>query len=683
MNFEIKIPKSFSSGISKSKFKIDKLSHKIENIKNDKNKIEKDLYDYEFEPSLDNNNLTNPKIKSKIEYENKFENNKYKDKNDDNLINKLIKLKKEKHIFKKDVKDSNDYNLSKGNQSDLNQLENNMLKNENELIEKYNNILCENKRIKKSMIIQQILVNEMKKDLENIKLEKSKFNEKESINEENDININNNYKNILQQKNNIINELQNENMKLLNENLLLKEKLNEGQSQNHIETKILDELIESIKQIANNLGTFKKMKKIGIDNDEHNFFKNIFEPINGKKENLSIEDKINAINKFNNFFKSEIKTLLNHSIKEKNNEKKIYEYSNIDIDKEFNGLFKSENKFKYNDKINKTTTALDNLKTEKINNKFNLSNFKFNDRLEKSLLTKYNNNRYIVSNTDLELRENSNNKMRLLFYKNKTNLKKKLLEKEGVVFRNSYISNNKNILNDSKENIDNKIKEVNELITNKNILTKDSINFKNQKKIKIPVPKLQINKTNSYISSAKLNEKSFNYFDNIPLKVKLNLNKTNKTKKQKKINYSNYDTSSNEDNDRNKKSQLEHIKTDINLNAHNEHKLDFEYIKLNLIFKKMNHSNILTAEIKNTENSSKKYLDKKKNNNIFNKYMNSAPKFLKIKDIKKANGLADEVMKPSFLKTNISLTLNNDEKDKDKYIFKDIKRYEIIKKTKD
>jgi hypothetical protein len=27
--------------------------------------------------------------------------------------------------------------------------------------------------------------------------------------------------------------------------------------------------------------------------------------------------------------------------------------------------------------------------------------------------------------------------------------------------------------------------------------------------------------------------------------------------------------------------------------------------------------------------------------------------------------------------------LNNDEKDKDKYIFKDIKRYEIIKKTKD
>ena len=77
---------SFSSGINKSKYKVDKISHKIDNIKNDKN--EKDLYDYEFEPSLDNSNLTNSKIQSKIELENKFENNKYKDKNDDNLINK-------------------------------------------------------------------------------------------------------------------------------------------------------------------------------------------------------------------------------------------------------------------------------------------------------------------------------------------------------------------------------------------------------------------------------------------------------------------------------------------------------------------------------------------------------------------------------------------------------------------
>ena len=679
MNLETKITNSFSSGINKSKYKVDKISHKIDNIKNDKN--EKDLYDYEFEPSLDNSNLTNSKIQSKIEYENKFENNKYKDKNDDNLINKLIKLKKEKHIFKRNMKENNNYISNKGNKIGLMHLENNEFKNENELIEKYNNILSENKRIKKSMIIQQILVNEIKKDLENIKLEKSNFNEKELINKSNDIN-NNDFKNILQQKNNLINELQNENMKLINENLSLKEQLNDNK--NLIETKSLDELFENIKQIAINFQNFKKSNKIGIDKDDNNFSKENFEPINGKNENLSTKDKIDTINKFNTFFKSEIKTLLNNSIKENNNNKKIFEYTNIDIDKEFNGLFKSENKFNYNNKLNKTITALDNRKAERLDNKFKINDFKFNDIMEKSLLTKNNNNnRYRVSNTDLLLNDNSNNKRKAFLYKNKTNLKKKLLEKEGVVFRNSYITNNKNILNDSKDNLDNKIKEVNKLINNKNILTKDSINFKNQKKIKIPVPKLQINKTKSYISTAKLDSKTFNYFENIPLKLKLNSIKTNKIKNQKKMSYSNFDTSSNEDNERNKKSELEHIKTDINLNSHHKNKLDFEYIKLNLIFKDMNNSNILSAEIKRTENSSQKYLDRKKNNNLFNKYMNSAPKFLKIKDIKKANGLADEVMKPSFLKTNISLSLNNDEKDKDKFIFKDIKRYEIIKKPKE
>ena len=681
MNLETKIQNYSSSGIRKSKFKIEKISHKIDNIKNEKNKIENELYNYEEEPNLENINLTNNKIQPKIESENICDNNNYIDNNDDNLISKLIKLKKEKNIIKNDLKENNYY--LKGNKNKLNNLENNMIKNKNELIEEYNNILCENKRIKKSMIIQQILVNEMKKDLENLKLEKSKYSEKELINDENDSNKNNNYKNLLQQKNNLINELQNENMKLLNENLLLKENLTENK--NLKENKILDELFESIKQTAINLQNFNRINKIDINNDENNFLKNILEPINGKKENPLIEDKLSAINKFNEFLKIENKILINHSKKEKNDEMKINEYTNID--KEFNGLFKSENKFNYyNDKINKTTTAIENRRTEKINNKFNLSSFKYNDRLEKSLLTKYNNNnRYIVSNTDLDLKENSYNKMKSLLHKNKINLKKKLLEKEGAAFKNSYISNNKNILNDSKESIDNKVREISDLINNKkNILTTEPIFFKKQKKIKIPVPKLQINKTSSYISSEKLNEKSFKYFENIPLKLKLNLNKINKEKKQKKMSYSNYDTSNNDDNDneRNKKSQLEHIKTDININSHHKNKLDFEYIKLNLIFKNMNNSNILSAEIKNTENSSKKYLERQKNNNLFNKYMNSAPKFLKIKDIKKANGLANEVMKPSFLKTNISLTLNNEEKENDKYIFKDIKRYEIIKKPK-
>ena len=86
-------------------------------------------------------------------------------------------------------------------------------------------------------------------------------------------------------------------MKLINENLSLKEQLNDNK--NLIETKSLDELFENIKQIAINFQNFKKINKIGIDNDNNNFFKKIFEPINGKNENLSTKDKIDTINKFN------------------------------------------------------------------------------------------------------------------------------------------------------------------------------------------------------------------------------------------------------------------------------------------------------------------------------------------------------------------------------------------------
>jgi hypothetical protein len=51
-----------------------------------------------------------------------------------------------------------------------------------------------------------------------------------------------------------------------------------------------------------------------------------------------------------------------------------------------------------------------------------------------------------------------------------------------------------------------------------------------------------------------------------------------------------------------------------------------------------------------------------------------------MKNIKEVNGLTKEVMKQSFLKTDISQSVkNNNDKDKDNFIFKDIKKYEILK----
>jgi len=165
-------------------------------------------------------------------------------------------------------------------------------------------------------------------------------------------------------------------------------------------------------------------------------------------------------------------------------------------------------------------------------------------------------------------------------------------------------------------------------------------------------------------------------FEYIPFNSNLN-------KIQNNLNYE-PDYNNNKKKERNTNSNLEHILTDINFNNKNT-KFDLEYIKLNAIFKNVdNSSNISRTKIKEIGNPLKKYDTVKNKNYLNNKYINSAPKFLKIKNLKTINGLANEVMKPSFLKTNLSLSINNEDKDKDKEncIFKHIKKYEIIKKKK-
>ena len=82
---------------------------------------------------------------------------------------------------------------------------------------------------------------------------------------------------------------------------------------------------------------------------------------------------------------------------------------------------------------------------------------------------------------------------------------------------------------------------------------------------------------------------------------------------------------------------------------------------------------------RNKETKNKRFI----NNSSGAKKIGNVPKFLKIKNINEVNGLANEVMKPSFLKTDLSLSVNNnDEKDFDNFIFKDIKKYEILKRNK-
>ena len=146
------------------------------------------------------------------------------------------------------------------------------------------------------------------------------------------------------------------------------------------------------------------------------------------------------------------------------------------------------------------------------------------------------------------------------------------------------------------------------------------------------------------------------------------------------MNYSACNKNNKKEKENNEKPNLEHIKTDLNVN----NKYGLEYIKLDLIFQNLNNSSILSTQKKTKENPTKSLKSKKIEKNYKNKDKkinnNGIQKFLKVKNIKEVNGLTKEVMKHSFLKTDISQSINNNnDKNTDNFIFKDIKKYEILK----
>ena len=669
MNFELKktesknksIPFSLSTGIKNNKIKFENLSQKINKQKNEKNNKEIEIYNYELEQSSENNNITNKKIQSKT----KLENNKKLEKNEDNFINQLIQLKKANNsIFKNNMNEKGKYIEIFEKENDFN-----LNSNKADLIQEYNKLFSENKKIKKSLILQQILVNEMKRDLENLKLEKNKSaNEQIEFDRNNNINGDKNYQSILQEKNNLIIELKNKNTKLMNENQILQEKLNKINNEKE-SNNFIDNLYENILQISKDLKNNNETNSNLFNND---FLKNINFENNG---NFTNADKINNINKCIDFIKTEIRNMINNQKENKNDERKIDNYEFIDNNNNnLNDLYNYENGLNNND-----------IKANNLDNKHKSNNFIYNEKL-----TKYN-NRYILSSSDLNINANLDNKMSLMQNKNRFNLKKFFLEKNDVIYKSNLISNSNNSLNDSREilntELNSKVKELSQFLNsnNNNLIGVQSTFLKKRKKLRIPFPKFQINKTFNSISQNNLNENNIKKYENISLKI--NLSKINKKKKKLILNYSSNAPNNKEKKDRNKNSNLEHINTDTDINLNNKNnKYDFEYIKLNSLFKNLNNSNILPTGKKNVETSTRN--KEAKNKRIISnlsgmKKIKNVPKFLKIKNINEVNGLANEVMKPSFLKTDLSLSVNiNEEKDSDNYIFKDIKKYEILKRNK-
>lgn len=513
---------------------------------NNKQKEESEEYGYELDQSIDNNlnflNLNKSLLSSDKKPNGEIlENNNIIKKGINNYTNKKNKI----------INSKNNDIYNNGYESEIN---NNNLKNEyldtiderGKKIKRYNNYIKNNnynnnymnvnEKIRKSLIIQQILINDMKKEIEYLKLEKEDLQKKFEIQ----------LKNIMKDKNEIIiNNEKKENLKLDNGYKNIVEKnINIDKDESDINCKscqkIIDNAYNTIKQI---------IKKISIYFD-NNYFKddkiisqNLKDFIKHKNFDnngiISANDKLLIIEEFNNIIYLEIELLLNYS---NNNIEKSLNNSNKKNDNNLSNILDSENGQNniINNKDNTAKKAYINNKIfKKINTIINKNIFeKANNIKEYGLKRKEDmmnnkNAKYKMINRSIgEKLNNRNNSSNLL------NLKSHLLEKNSIVFKSNlsprykkdYILNTLNnenfsskynklinkILNSNEK--DNKfpkiknikfksnLKELNNLSSNNELSSKSlgkdfaffeaATFFKNYKRSKIPIPEnIIVNKT--------------------------------------------------------------------------------------------------------------------------------------------------------------------------------------------
>ena len=789
--------------------------------------------DYNMNNEEINNEWINSKIKfddasgiaSKIdstdenqnEYANNFLKNNINNKNNSSNMNNEFEKEKNSN-FKNFIK------INKNN--DLNKL----------IVEK-NNFISDNKTIKKSIILQQVLINEMKKEIESLKMEKEnmqqKYNsEKESIMDEYNKTINS----ILQENKKLNEIIKNQKNEIKNINKICREKIieleqvnkmmesikidngknkncttendnfdtsniKEENSKNSIKEKnyikliknqniikgkdlyerkiempnnnnefieekfldIIDNSYDTIKQISNNMMLFSD--KLDDNSDiVIEKLKNIIEKINinnngytDRNENISINDKLKAINDFNNIIKLEVNELIEYF---KNNiiNYKISNNNKIDknITHNINNLISSENGQNYfnevktkkyytnNNLFKKIDIKSNKYKNNRILNELSEDNFSYS----KKRFNKYNNKNKIINKSKNEFIFNKND----MAYKRTINLKNNLLEKNSVVYKSNvspmskeyYLNSsnnhendkfdvslnnliNKIIKNNGEENrsensfnklknikLNSKVKEISDLL-NDNKASKNNITSfdeKNYKKAKIPIPeddkinntlnifptfnkikenKLSISNNNSHRN--KLSEKtlkaiyknSSEYFtvNNCNTFASIPLISNYKTINHKK----NTSMSSNfiiKKNDRNKFSELESIKT--------ENRVIDSYMKMSHLFKSLNNSYLTSNTIESQMSKTKTETKPKRisnnsfsslgNKNIYVKIDNDENKFFPTIFLNKEkfknnnydiNGLTNKFMRPSFLKSNAALSLNNNksEKRREKTLYND------------
>ena len=382
------------------------------------------------------------------------------------------------------------------------ELKNNDLK---DLIDENNIFTSDNKTIKKSIILQQVLINEMKKEIESLKMEKENIQKKYNSEKENIINeYNKKINSILQEKNKLNEIIKNQKNEINDINKVCKEKIIELEQVNKIMESIKidngknkDTTIENDNFDSKNSIKEKKyiklMKNQNIVKGKDLFERKTQESDNNKRDsnNEFIEEKI--INFIDNSYDT-IKQVSNDikflSDKLDNNSDIVIEKLKIAIEKiniNNNGFTDRNENISINNKI-KTINEFNNIIKLEINELLkyfqnNIINYKIDKNINNNinnLISSENGQNYF---NEVKAKKYTNNnlfkKVEIKNYKYKNNRILNQLSDNNFSFSNKrfvrYNTKNKNI-NKSKDEI---IFNKNDMVNNRTISLKNNLLEKN------------------------------------------------------------------------------------------------------------------------------------------------------------------------------------------------------------
>ena len=392
--------------------------------------------------------------------------------NDQNMLNNIMN---NNNLNNEQKKQKNNIILSNNNQ-----IENpSLINKKNDLNIKYNNYILENKKIKKSLILQQILLNEMKKEIENLKIEKTKIQNEFNIEKKNTKKeYENKLKNIIKEKDKLIDIIKNQKKEINIINKLNNEKKDE-----------IEKLSKNIEKIND------KNKNLNIEKEEEKF-------INDENYKNILTEKINIIKELQNKNLDLIKEkdILNLKIIQLSDKKQ----------KELN------NKNQQNLNISNFIELIDNIYETFKKISINIKNFYTNFSINDNNKIIFKNLKDYIDNINFDNNENISLMDKLVNINDFNNIMKSEIDLLLKYFKNIIIDN-KNIINNNNDinnNLFNFENGQNNIINNNSINYKKYLNANLFKKISIKNNNFKNKKNYASFSTTNISENNKMFFRN-------------------------------------------------------------------------------------------------------------------------------------------------------------------------